>query len=326
LLLVGVLYALAVFSSAEVTVEKVTYDGWHNVYRVANGTVQLLILADIGPRIIWYGFVGGQNEFYEWKNQAGKTGGTEYRSYGGHRLWVSPETEHTYFPDNVPVDVTFTGSALHFTAPVENTSPGLGLQKELEVELAKQGTHVTVRHRITNRGSSELNVAVWSLTQMEQGGRAILPFPAKSSWNKEHLLPEGVMSFWTYTDLNDPRWVFGTKYLQLKADPNPTGKFKEQMTGIYDPWGWGAYYRNGHLFVKRSVVEKDAKYPDYGCNFETYTEPGFLELETLGPLGKLPPQGTADHIEDWWLFEGIPDGQGDGWVDRAILPHVSSVE
>jgi hypothetical protein len=28
-------------------------------------------------------------------------------------------------------------------------------------------------------------------------------------------------------------------------------------------------------------------YPDYGCNFETYTEPGFLELESLGTLRKL---------------------------------------
>ena len=46
---------------AEVKVEKIEYKGWHNCYRVSNGEVELVVTGDVGPRIIRFGFVGGQN-------------------------------------------------------------------------------------------------------------------------------------------------------------------------------------------------------------------------------------------------------------------------
>jgi hypothetical protein len=60
-------------------------------------------------------------------------------------------------------------------------------------------------------------------------------------------------------------------------------RFQEQMTGIFNPAGWGAYCLNGALFVKRASVIPGAEYPDFGCNFEIFTNPEFLELESLGP-------------------------------------------
>ena len=73
---------------------------------------------------------------------------------------------------------------------------------------------------------------------------------------------------------------------------NCAGPFKEQMGGIFNPFGWGAYFRRGHRFIKKAKVEKNARYPDFGCNFEVYTDTHSLELETLGPLRKLRiPEG-----------------------------------
>jgi hypothetical protein len=305
-----------------VTVEKTSYHGWPNVYRMSNGTIQLLITADVGPRIIWYGFAGGQNEFHEFSDQAGKTGGTEYRSYGGHRLWVSPEVERTYFPDNAPVRVIQKEGAVIFTAPVEAASPGTHLQKEIEVHLSPNGTHVNVIHRITNLSAQPTLMSPWGLSSMEQGGVGILPLPPKVRWNKAQLLPESLIALWSYTDLSDPRWSIGSKYLFLKADAAPVGNLKEQMTGIFNAAGWIAYYRNHHVFVERVQVEKAAKYPDFGCNFEMYTEPGFLELETLGPLIDLQPGATVLHSEDWWLVQNVPEGSGDTWVDTEVLPRI----
>ena len=71
---------------AEVTMERITYHGWQRVYRMTNGTVDLLVLADVGPRILHYGFAGKRNEFHEFAEEAGKTGGDKFLSYGGHRL------------------------------------------------------------------------------------------------------------------------------------------------------------------------------------------------------------------------------------------------
>ena len=79
--------------------DRISYRGWENAYRISNGTVELVVLADVGPRVISYSFVGGENIFHEVAEQAGLRGGKDFRLYGGHRLWVWPEVERTYFPD-----------------------------------------------------------------------------------------------------------------------------------------------------------------------------------------------------------------------------------
>ena len=86
------------------TFEKVNYRGWPNCYRLSNGILELIITADVGPRIIRFGFVGQDNEFAEFEDMMGQTGGDEWKIYGGHRLWHAPEIPgRTYFPDNTPV-------------------------------------------------------------------------------------------------------------------------------------------------------------------------------------------------------------------------------
>ena len=298
---------------------QIEYHGWKNAWSICNDAVRLIVLTDVGPRILFYGFIDGQNEFHEVLEHAGLTEGDEFRSYGGHRLWVSPEVERTYYPDNAPVLISQRKGAVVFTAAIESTPPGTNLQKEIEINLDETGTHVTVIHRIFNRGDEATEMAPWALSAMAPGGKAILPFPPKAPASKDRLLPQGVLALWSYTDLTDPRWTIGSKYIQLEHDASPTGRFKEQMSGIYNPSGWGAYFRSGNLFVKRSKVQREASYPDCGCNFEIYTEPGFLELETLGPLQNLEPGQTVQHVEEWWLFDGIPAGCDDAWIDHVIL-------
>jgi len=303
--------------------DAVQYRGWGKLVRIANGTSDLLVLTAIGPRILYYGFAGGENQFHEFDEQSGLAADGQYHSYAGHRLWVSPEVERTYYPDNFPVQVTPLAGGAKFSAPVESAPPGTGLQKEMEVRLAREGTHVTVVHRITNKGQSSTEMAPWALTVMEAGGGAILPFAPKQPMSKQHLLPEGVMALWSYTDLADTRWRWGTRYLQLTTELSPLARFREQMLGIYNPSGWAAYFRNGHLFVKRAAVEAGKAYPDFGCNFETYTEPGFLELETLGPLRILNPGETAEHTEHWWLYKDVSAGEDEAWIDQVVMPLVN---
>ena len=306
--------------------DEVEYQGWKKAFRICNETVQLIIVTEVGPRILFFGFRGEHNEFHEVPEHAGKSGDGVFRVYGGHRLWVSPEVERTYYPDNVPVSVRRYKDAFIFTAPPEAVYPGTNLQKEVEVKLAGAGTHVSVTHRISNLGKEATEMAPWALSVMAGGGKAILPLPPRAPVAADRLLPEGVLALWCYTDLADPRWRIGTKYIQLHQEQNPASRFKEQMTGIYNPFGWGAYFRRGHLFVKRAEVRRNAKYPDFGCNFETYTDPSSLELETLGPLQTLEPGQTAEHTEEWWLFRDIPSGEDETWVDSVILPVVETAQ
>lgn len=310
----------AVDSSASVKVNHIEYHNWKNALSICNDTVRLIVLTDVGPRVIFYGFIDGPNEFHEVSEHAGLVGSDVFRSYGGHRLWVSPEVEQTYYPDNLQVCISRREGAIVFTAPPESTPLGANLQKEIELNLDETGTHITITHRIINKGNAVTEIAPWAISVMARGGKAILPLPPRAPNGKDRLQPEGVLALWSYTDLTDSRWTIGTKYIQLQQDVHPNGRFREQMAGIYNPSGWGAYFRDGNLLVKRSKVKTEAKYPDYGCNFEIYTEPDFLELETLGPLQNLAPGETAQHIEDWWLFRAIPTGDDDTWIDNFILP------
>jgi hypothetical protein len=302
--------------------ERFSYRGWNNAYKLSNGIVELVMTADVGPRILFYGFRNGENVLHEVEEHAGKTGGVEFRLYGGHRLWVSPEVERTYYPDNTPVAVSQYGNAIRLTAQREELPPGTNLQKEIEIELAAAGSQVRITQRIRNGDAHSTTLSPWSPTMMGAGGRVILPLSPRIAMDKDHYLPVGVFGIWSFTDFADPRWVLGTAYIQLRQLANPQGRFKEQMGGIYNSAGWGAYFRQGYLFVKRAAVISGAQYPDFGCNFEVFTNPEFIELETLGPLVELVPGAVAEHVEHWWLFADVPGGENDAWIDSAVLPRV----
>ncbi|MCS7066274.1 MAG: hypothetical protein NZL85_08385, partial [Fimbriimonadales bacterium] len=66
--------------------ETVTYNGWWECLRLSDGIWELVATTKVGPRLIRFGFTGGQNLFWEHPDQQGKTGGDEWRIYGGHRL------------------------------------------------------------------------------------------------------------------------------------------------------------------------------------------------------------------------------------------------
>ena len=108
-------------------IERIRYRGWENCWKLSNGEAELIVLADVGPRVIWYSLRGEENQLHEVEQDAGKTRGSDFRLYGGHRLWAAPEIERTYFPDNVAVQVEQieaeqANQVLRLTAPVE-TSP-----------------------------------------------------------------------------------------------------------------------------------------------------------------------------------------------------------
>ena len=84
-----------------IQIEKINFKGWPNSWRVSNGTVELVLTGDIGPRVMHYGFVGGQNFFKEFPDQLGKSGEPDWQPRGGHRIWIAPEDPVlSYAPDN----------------------------------------------------------------------------------------------------------------------------------------------------------------------------------------------------------------------------------
>ncbi|MDP8214012.1 MAG: hypothetical protein RAO92_03640 [Candidatus Euphemobacter frigidus] len=81
-----------------VRIEKFTCGGWKNCLRLTNGLVEVVVTTDVGPRVIRYGFSDAPNMFCEVEKDRGRIGGDEWRMYGGHRLWHSPEDNPRTYP------------------------------------------------------------------------------------------------------------------------------------------------------------------------------------------------------------------------------------
>jgi hypothetical protein len=305
---------------AAVQVQKTEYKGWANCYRISNGEVELIVTADVGPRIIRYAFVGGQNLLKEFPDQMGKSGEEKFQLRGGDRVWKAPEDPiATWAPDNVPVEIQLTPTGLIAREPLE---PLTKLQKEIEVSLAPSGTSVRVSHRITNHSLFPLDFAPWALTMMTPGGVAVSGFPPRGR-HPSNLEATNPLVMWAYTNLADPRWKFTKKYLTLRQDPNNK---EAQKLGMFNSDTWAAYLLNGDVFVKRTKADPSKVYPDFGCSFETFTNDEFLEIETLGPITLLRPGQTVELVEQWGLFRNAKLTQiTDEELDNVLLPLLKSV-
>lgn len=307
--------SLAMDTHASVKVEKTEYKGWPNCYRVSNGEVELVVTGDVGPRVIRFGFIGGQNVFKEYTEQLGKSGEEQFQLRGGDRVWKAPEDPvATWAPDNVPVEIRTTATGLIAREPVERLTK---LQKEIEVSMAPTGTVVVVSHRITNRSLFPLEFAPWTLTMMAQGGMAVTGFPPRGR-HPINLEATNPLVMWAYTDFSDPRWKFTKEHLMLRQDPNNRDA---QKVGMFNPDTWAAYLLNGEAFVKRAAADASKTYTDFGCSFETFTNNEFLEMETLGPMTKVLPGKTVEHVERWGLFRNVhPAELTDAELNRVLKP------
>ncbi len=297
--------------------EMVDFKGWANTIKLSNQEIEMFILTDVGPRIISFGYINGQNLFYVSPSEKGKTGGDQWHIYGGHRLWHSPEEmPRSYSPDNNKVEHSWDGKTLTLSQEKESLT---GLIKEMEITMEATGNRVKVLHRIINKNLWAIKLSPWAITAFAGGGSAILPQEPYID-PVGFLLPARPLVLWYYTQMNDPRWVWGQKYIQMNFDPSLKS---EQKIGILNKQGWAAYYLNSELFIKIFEYDESASYPDYECNNELYMNGDFVELESLGPLRKLPSHGMVEHIEYWTLTK-VPILKGEDSIDKNVLPIVKS--
>ncbi len=280
-------------------VETVSYAGWENCLRLANDELELVVTAQVGPRVIRLGYTGEPNLFANYPEQCGQTGGEVWRSYGGHRLWHSPEVRpRTTCPDNHPISWWQDLGWLHLQAPPETTT---GIRKEISIRLDEDRNAVRLVHRLTNVGLWPVTLAPWAISVMAPGGTAILPQEPFRP-HPEGLQPVRTVALWSYTDMDDPRLRWGRRYIRMSQ----SAEGQPLKIGASNTQGWVSYVHPAGIFIKRFAYESTASYPDLGCNCELFTNHRMLELESLGPMATLEPGATVAHEEDWFIFR--PDG------------------
>lgn len=280
--------------------EKIRYSDIPDCLRLTNGEIEVIVTTEVGPRIIGYSLVGGENILGLHPQAKVETELGTWKPIGGHRLWIAPETmPDSYAPDNAPVEY-FYEAEKNSLRLIQAPEPVSQTQKEIAIALDKQGSGVSVNHRITNRGTEVIELAAWALTIMRGGGEAFVPNEPFVPYGANTLLPVRNLTLWSYTDLSDSRWSFDDDFIRLRVDES---KPEPQKIGVLNRQGWVKYKVGDLVFTKRFNFIENAAYPDMNSNTEIYTAGSFVELETLAPLRKLAPGDSTEHSEYWQLSD-----------------------
>lgn len=287
------------------------YGSFGKCWVVDLGEAEALVTLEFGPRVIRLGFKGGSNLFKEFAG-GDSVGDLGFRLYGGHRLWSGPEVPTTcYLPDNEPVAAIEVPDGVRFTSPAN----AAGIEKSLDLRSIGDRS-VTLAHRLTNRSDAPLELFPWALSAMAPGGVCYVPLPEFRA-HTEDLLPATPLVAWRYTDFSDPRWRFTPGALSLSQ----TESHSPQKAGLWVEQGLAAYVLESWVFLKRFEPHRPEDCPDFGCNFEMFTNGEMLEIESVGPIRSLQPGESLDHFETWYVrqtseFHALRSGSRE-WLNEA---------
>ena len=274
-------------------ISKCTFDNWKTAYKLTTAKSEMIIGTDKGPRILSLRL--NKNENILFVDAAQKLGRDKWKIYGGHRIWLAPETETCYAPDNAACDVKIEKEKIIITAPIDSVTQ---TQKVLIVSETKNGFSVT--SSIKNVGVMLMTGSVWALTCVRTDAKVFFPWGRPGNWEMKKIC------WWK-------GWAgHGSNIVSLQWQPtndlfiiNPTGEEGKVGTGGYDGWIAAAFPALKITFIKKFQYQHNANYIDEGCALQCYTCNKFIELETLSPYQTIYPGETISHTEEWILIPEV---------------------
>ena len=283
-----------------VNITEKAYKNYGKCVFLDNGAAVIGVTVEEGPRIIYFSLSGKENVMLE-DIERKFTEDTEnygtWVNYGGHRLWVAPEVNpETYYPDNAPVEYTFSDDTLTLTPP---PTP-FGKQLTISIKMDSSAPAAELTHRIKNVSDKPSEYAAWAITGLTDGGVCVVPVSTK----KTGYLANRVLSLWDYTDIYDSRFRMTNEEYRIKQDKFVKKAFK---IGFNLEDGFAAYAVNEQIFVKIMPPYEEIRYPDFSCNSEVYTNDRFLECEYIGEMRSYAPGEEAVITERWYMLDNTGD-------------------
>jgi hypothetical protein len=253
----------------------------------------MVIVTSVGPRIAFFGRVGGPNLLY-WDDGITHRRG-EWCLYGGHRLWIArpgaDESEETYEPDNEPCRVEISASGVAVSAPSNRSR----IEKTLRIEV-DHGVW-TVVHQLRNTGDMLWSGAAWALTctRPERSTRYRIPIDGGDpGWDVLTMIIPRAWGGGHTSRVDDPQFVLGEATIDFRSDGTEAKRMFRVPRGRLDMTDLRG------TFVKCAALVRGASYP-LDTNVAVYLAPQsfMVELETMSPVQTLPPGQSFDHVETW---------------------------
>lgn len=268
-----------------------------NAMRVSNGKIQFTVTLDVGPRIISLSKLGGENIMFEDVDDAVNRDvssvygeGRMWHIYGGHRLWLSPEDESTYYPDNTPVRYEKLENGIRLTPEAWSV---VEVQPEMLIEFVSQ-TELRITHAVKNLGQGK-NLCLWALSVFKSGGEMHFALETKDTG----LLANRNIVLWPYTDITDGKIKITNEEIIMRSS---TQASKPMKIGAHNANCEASYALDGTTVVKRWRGEEGKSYPDFSCNFETYASNLIHEVESLSAIEYVASGDTITHTEYWEVY------------------------
>ena len=255
-----------------------------------NGCVEIIIPLEFGLRIGHFSLIGEKNVFFEQPNDMTDLSTPEgWRVRGGHRMWLAPESEKVYCPDNAPIEYALLENGVEI---FQQEDPWLHVKKSMRI-VFHDGAEVEVTNRVENTGAEAIRCSVWAISAMAPGGVEELSFALRDGgydhWHR--------ISMWDYTSLGDDRAEYRRDGIKLTHRPID----RKYKIGVGHPYGPVRYTNNGITFVKEFDVKPEMEYADANVSFETFMCKHMVEIESLSPLMTIAPGETGAHTEIWRL-------------------------
>jgi len=259
---------------------------------LTDGNAEVGVALDFGIRVVHVSCAGCENLFYAQPADLSDGFVTDagWRLRGGHRIWLAPESDDSYYPDNTPVSYELLEDGALIC---QNPEPWLGIQKSLRITFREDGG-ITLMQSIQNVTDHPIDGASWGVNTLDAGGKAFITF---TNNDKKGYTPHRVVSLWSDTNLHDPRLSFDKKGLTAQHIPLPD----YLKLGLYCMDGKAVFENKGQRMTICFESAPLNQHPDNGCNFELYMCSKFMELETLGTKAHILPGQSTSHEETWYL-------------------------
>jgi len=282
-------------------VQKISYRGYTDCYKISNDSVTLIVVAQAGGRVFNYS-LNDRNTIFEDPALNGKTivdfNKTTFEPDGGRfdvraaaatgrkhdTLWIGPYTTE------------ITGRySMKMTSLVDKD---LGIDICREFFLDSASSHLRIRQTMTNRSIKETNWYFWGRIFCPIDGKIVIPLNRNSKYSSK----------WGYYDQNNNFIGNGTDSLVQVSDT--VLSFRAVKTGekkryAADPAnGWIVYGYNEQLLLMKYKVDLTKTYlTDTEESLILFTDGIYkVELEPVSPSLKLSPGQSGSFEEDWYLF------------------------
>lgn len=280
-----------------ITIKNIAYRGWEKSIEISNSEIKLIVAPEMG-RILHFGFLEGENIFYENQEFEGvefssgeyykKDSNIQAPNVGGNRVLPCSEEYFHLLTGSRHVPDPYINASSYRVSCIENgvilespVSKLLGIQIKRTITISEKGTGVNIKQELVkkiaaqNQEIEKIPLTIWSLSKIKTPNISYLPIQENSIFKNGFMVP-----VWPDSKNNATSNIaLKSSLLEIKSSEN-----LPQKVGA-DAKKWVASFINKQVFVEQFNFDTELKntYPDHGTSVTIFGNNLFTELECLSP-------------------------------------------